>query len=68
MTDHNTTSHHAYLPSVGERYGIRLIPGQEVTTDRGHANAFGDIGFVDFRSPGDAVATRRRGAWRTSCR
>ena len=52
VTDHNTTSHHAYLPSVGERYGIRLIPGQEVTTDRGHANAFGDIGFVDFRNPG----------------
>ncbi len=52
VTDHNTTSHHAYLPSVGERYGIRLIPGQEVTTDRGHANALGDIGFVDFRNPG----------------
>jgi len=52
VTDHNTTSHHAYLPSGSERYGIRLIPGQEVTTDRGHANALGDIGFVDFRSPG----------------
>ena len=52
VTDHNTTSHHAYLPSVGERYGIRLIPGQEVTTDRGHANALGDIGFVDFRNSG----------------
>jgi hypothetical protein len=52
VTDHNTTSHHAVLPAVGERYGIRLLPGQEVTTDRGHANAFGDIGFVDFRRPG----------------
>ncbi len=51
VTDHNTTSHHAHLVAVGERYGIRLLPGQEVTTDRGHANAFGDIGFVDFRKP-----------------
>jgi hypothetical protein len=52
VTDHNTTSHHAHLPDVGERYGIQLVSGQEVTTDQGHANAFGDIGFVDFRQPG----------------
>jgi hypothetical protein len=51
VTDHNTTSHHRELAPVGQRYGIRLLPGQEVTTDRGHANAFGDIGFVDFREP-----------------
>lgn len=49
MTDHNTTSHHARLPAVGAAHGITLVPGQEVTTHRGHANAFGDIGFVDFR-------------------
>lgn len=52
VTDHNTTSHHAYLPAAGDRYGVRLLPGQEVTTDRGHANALGDMGFVDFRRPG----------------
>jgi hypothetical protein len=51
VTDHNTTSHHVELASAGWRHGIRLLPGQEVTTDRGHANAFGDIGFVDFREP-----------------
>lgn len=51
VTDHNTTSHHGELPAVGARYGIALVAGQEVTTDRGHANAFGDIGFVDFRRP-----------------
>lgn len=51
VTDHNTTSHHGELPCVGERYGIHLLPGQEVTTDLGHANAFGDIGLVDFRRP-----------------
>lgn len=51
VTDHNTTSHHAELAEVGRRYGIALIPGQEVTTEHGHANAFGDIGWVDFREP-----------------
>lgn len=49
MTDHNTTSHHAWLPEIGAEHGITLVPGQEVTTHRGHANAYGAIGFVDFR-------------------
>lgn len=57
VTDHNTTSHHHELAPVGRRYGIRLLPGQEVTTDRGHANAFGDIGFVDFREPATSWQT-----------
>ncbi len=50
VTDHNTTSHHPHLKQVGKRHGITLLPGQEVTTHRGHANAFGDIGWVDFRA------------------
>jgi hypothetical protein len=54
VTDHNTVSHHASLDRVARRYGITLVPGQEVTTDRGHANAFGDIGWVDFREPATA--------------
>lgn len=49
VTDHNTVSHHAWLPEVGAEHGITLVPGQEVTTHRGHANAYGDIGVVDFR-------------------
>lgn len=53
VTDHNTTSHHASLAHLGARHGITLVPGQEVTTFRGHANAFGDIGWVDFREPAD---------------
>ncbi len=57
ITDHNTTSHHAWLPTAGDRYGIRLLPGQEVTTWRGHANAFGDIGWIDFREPPDTWIT-----------
>ncbi|WP_078062443.1 CehA/McbA family metallohydrolase [Actinomyces provencensis] len=51
VTDHNTTSHHAHLAAVGERQGITLVAGQEVTTHMGHANAFGRIGFIDFRRP-----------------
>ncbi|HEX6681347.1 MAG TPA: CehA/McbA family metallohydrolase, partial [Candidatus Limnocylindrales bacterium] len=52
VTDHNTVSHHPHLAAIGRRYGVELIPGQEVTTDRGHANVFGDsAGWVDFREP-----------------
>ncbi|MCA2221438.1 CehA/McbA family metallohydrolase [Nonomuraea aurantiaca] len=51
VTDHNTISHHPWL---GDDRGIALLPGQEVTTDRGHANVFGDVGWVDFRQPADS--------------
>ncbi|NUR86370.1 MAG: CehA/McbA family metallohydrolase [Nonomuraea sp.] len=52
VTDHNTVSHHPWLAKVDR--GITLLPGQEVTTDRGHANVFGDVGWVDFREPADS--------------
>jgi hypothetical protein len=63
ITDHNTTSHFAELPAASARYGITLIPGQEVTTAGGHAGALGDVGWVDFREPADAwlARTRRHG-------
>ncbi|HKS99740.1 MAG TPA: CehA/McbA family metallohydrolase, partial [Rugosimonospora sp.] len=48
VTEHNTVSHH---PLLGAERGVLLLPGQELTTGRGHANAFGDIGWVDFRAP-----------------
>src|ERR1035437_5582234 len=35
----------------GRHAGIQFVAGQEVTTALGHANAFGDIGWVDFRQP-----------------
>jgi hypothetical protein len=54
ITDHNTISHHAELPAVAAAHGIILLPGQEVTVQAGHANALGDIGWVDFREPADA--------------
>lgn len=53
VTDHNTISHHPHLAVAARTAGIVLVPGQEVTTDRGHANAFGDIGWVDFRHPAE---------------
>jgi hypothetical protein len=53
VTDHNTISHHAELPAASAAQGITLVPGQEVTTESGHANAFGDIPWVDFREPAD---------------
>ena len=63
ITDHNTVSHHAELPAASGRYGITLLPGQEVTTNGGHAGALGDIGWVDFREPPDAwlAHTEERG-------
>lgn len=51
VTEHNTVSHHPHLPAVGAGYDLTLLAGQEVTTARGHANAFGDIGWIDFRRP-----------------
>src|SRR3984885_15474118 len=64
VTDHNTISHHAELPAVAAAHGIILVPGQEVTTAAGHANAFGEMGWIDFREPADAwlEATERAGA------
>ncbi|MFD6141502.1 CehA/McbA family metallohydrolase [Promicromonospora sp. NPDC060271] len=51
VTDHNTVSHHRHLPAVAAAYDLCLLPGQEVTTHAGHANAFGEIGWIDFRRP-----------------
>jgi len=53
VTDHNTISHHAELPAAAAAHGVVLLPGQEVTTEAGHAGALGDIGWVDFRQPPD---------------
>jgi hypothetical protein len=63
ITDHNTVSHHAALPAAAAAHGIALLPGQELTASQGHANAFGDLGWVDFREPPDAWldATERGG-------
>jgi hypothetical protein len=53
VTDHNTVSHHPHLAAAGAHAGVLLLPGQEVTTDRGHANCFGTLPWIDFREPAD---------------
>jgi PHP domain len=62
VTDHNTISHHGELSEAASRYGITLLPGQEVTTDGGHAGALGDVGWIDFRrEPDDWLAATEAG-------
>jgi hypothetical protein len=51
ITDHNTVSHHRLLDAASLRHAVTLLPGQEVTTAQGHANAFGPVRWVDFRRP-----------------
>jgi PHP domain len=53
VTDHNTVSHHAELAAAAARTGVLLVAGQEVTTDTGHANCLGGVGWVDFRGAAD---------------
>ena len=54
VTDHNTVGHHApaRAASAGD---LVILPGEEITTYRGHANVWGVPGWVDFRitRPGD---------------
>jgi PHP domain len=62
VTDHNTVSHQAELPGAARRYGVGLIPGQEVTTAQGHAGVLGDTGWIDFRTePDDWLDAAERG-------
>lgn len=61
VTDHNTVSQHADLPAASAAAGIVLLPGQEVTSERGHAGVLGDAGWIDFREPAEAwLATAER--------
>lgn len=64
ITEHNTVSHHRHIDEIGRRQGITLVPGQELTTDRGHANVFGDVGWIDFHQHPDkwVRAAQERGA------
>ena len=51
LTEHNTVSHRqalAELQGVFDR--LLLIAGMELTTFKGHANLFGPISYVDFRT------------------
>lgn len=54
VTDHNTVSHHREI-AARPAHGPLLIPGEEVTSYRGHANVWGARGWVDFRAHDDAT-------------
>jgi len=50
ITDHNTVSHLDFLSDAQSRHPDFLyVPGLEVTTYWGHANAYGMTRWVDFR-------------------
>jgi Predicted metal-dependent phosphoesterases (PHP family) len=63
VTDHNTISQHAELDRVGAALDVVLLPGQEVTSEWGHAGVLGDVGWIDFRNPAEdwLAETERRG-------
>jgi hypothetical protein len=58
LTDHNTASHWADVDRLQSLYpSMLLLHGREVTTYRGHMNAFGGTTLVDFRlGPARSVA------------
>jgi hypothetical protein len=50
VTDHNTLSHLASLRELQPAFpNLLLIPGEEITTFHGHANAFGVTSAPDFQ-------------------
>ncbi|MBI1299990.1 hypothetical protein GC175_34130 [bacterium] len=53
VTDHNTVSHHPFLPALADE-DLLLIRGQEVTTYYGHMNVWHTSRWCDFRSRSDA--------------
>ena len=56
ITEHNTNSHVRELTAVQPFFDrMLLIPGMEVTTFQGHANAFNVTRPVDFRLGSEAV-------------
>ena len=56
VTEHNTISHLRELSALQPYFDeLLLIPGMEVTTFQGHANAFGVRDPVDFRVGSSAV-------------
>jgi len=47
LTDHNTVSQNIHAGTSG---GLIILPGEEVTTYRGHMNVIGLQGWADFRA------------------
>jgi hypothetical protein len=57
VTEHNTVSHWAHLAAAGGD-DLLLIPGEEITTYYGHANAWGAHSWQEFRCRDDATMAR----------
>lgn len=58
ITDHNATSHFNVMHELQPFYDeLLLIPGREITTPQGHANAFGTTEFIDYRLGGPKART-----------
>jgi len=57
VTEHNTISHWAHLAAAGGD-DLLLIPGQEITTYYGHANAWGAHSWQEFRCRDNATMAR----------
>ena len=56
VTDHNTSAHFDGLRELQPYFDtMLLIPGTEITTFRGHANAIGLTRWMDFRQPVAAI-------------
>jgi hypothetical protein len=56
VTDHNTSAHFDGLRELQPYFDtMLLIPGTEITTFGGHANAIGLTRWVDFRQPTPAI-------------
>ena len=50
ITDHNTSSQYNELRELQPYFDkLLLVPGRELTTFYGHANAFGTTRFIDYR-------------------
>jgi hypothetical protein len=53
ITDHNTTAHYAAMRELAPYFDdLLMIPGREITTFHGHANAFGPTDYLDFQLGG----------------
>jgi predicted metal-dependent phosphoesterase TrpH len=57
VTEHNTVSHWVHLAAAGGD-DLLLIPGQEITTYYGHANAWGAHSWQEFRCRDNATMAR----------
>lgn len=57
VTDHNTVAHFGGLAELRPWFDtMLLIPGTEITTFKGHANAIGLSRWIDYRQPIAAIA------------